>query len=55
MSYQLQSVRKMSSFEESKSDVPSFYDRYIFPQPPELISEDEHNSMLLLAINTLYF
>jgi len=38
-------VQDMSTYEEPKADVPTFYDRYVFPEPPELISDDEHDSM----------
>ena len=33
--------------DEPLSEVPSFYDRYIFPEPPDLIAEEEHDSMLV--------
>ena len=44
-SMNLHSVRYFSNTEEPTSEVPSFYDRYIFPEPPDMISEEEHNSM----------
>lgn len=37
-------VKKFSTSEEPVSEVPSYYDRYIFPQPPDLVSSEEHNS-----------
>lgn len=30
----------------SSSHVPSFYDRFVFPEPPDLISEEEHNAVI---------
>ena len=30
---------------EKEQYVPSTYDRYVFPEPPKIISEEEHNGM----------
>lgn len=37
--------RKVSTSEEPTSEVPSYYDRFIFPHPPDLVSDEEHDSM----------
>nr|CAB3263966.1 39S ribosomal protein L21, mitochondrial isoform 2 [Phallusia mammillata] len=35
--------REMSNKTES---IPSFYDRYVFPEPPRLVSDEEHDTVI---------
>ncbi|XP_039274063.2 large ribosomal subunit protein bL21m-like [Styela clava] len=35
-----------SELKSPSKTIPSYYDRYVFPEPPTLISENEHNKVI---------
>ena len=48
----IQDTRWMSNKPQQQQvdHVPSYYDRYVFPEPPDLVTEQEHDSKFFNSV-----
>merc|ERR1712183_136150 len=43
---QIRCIHKSTTLQRRSHQIPSTYDRYVFPEPPEMLSEEEHDVVL---------